>query len=282
MQTALILFIYCHCPPRLEVGAQGLNALISVLKTDQTDSEIISYVLETFSNIFCPDEFEEEIIPENQRDDFTGVGEGFSEMFLKSEENLPLLLEFLEEFDFKIRRPAISALNYLLTNCPRTLQAQILNSHTGVSKLMDVLGETREVLRNDALIVLFKLTKGNSNIQKIVAFENAFDKLMEIMEFEGWTDGGIVVEDCLRLLLNLLRNNPSNQTFFKEGSYINRLLAALDITSTETAEYGWDAQKVSNMLHILQLIRTLVAPSNPAQERLFIGIKKISGSVSFI
>jgi hypothetical protein len=30
----------------------------------------------------------------------------------------------------------------------------------GVSKLMDVLGETREVLRNDALIVLFKLTKG--------------------------------------------------------------------------------------------------------------------------
>ena len=88
----------------MEVGAQGLNALISVLKTDQTDSEIISYVLETFSNIFCPDEFEEEIIPENQRDDFTGVGEGFSEMFLKSEENLPLLLEFLEEFDFKIRQ----------------------------------------------------------------------------------------------------------------------------------------------------------------------------------
>ena len=140
---------------------------------------------------------------------------------------------------------------------------------------MDVLGETREVLRNDALIVLFKLTKGNSNIQKIVAFENAFDKLMEIMEFEGWTDGGIVVEDCLRLLLNLLRNNPSNQTFFKEGSYINRLLAALDITSTETAEYGWDAQKVSNMLHILQLIRTLVAPSNPAQGRKFLGIKNI-------
>jgi hypothetical protein len=36
-----------------------------------------------------------------------------------------------------------------------------------------------------------------------------------------------VVEDCLRLLLNLLRNNPSNQTFFKEGSYISRLLMAL-------------------------------------------------------
>ena len=50
---------------------------------------------------------------------------------------------------------------------------------------------------------------------------------------EGWTDGGIVVEDCLRLLLNLLRNNPSNQTFFKEGSYINRIKPALDVFDTE-------------------------------------------------
>jgi hypothetical protein len=31
------------------------------------------------------------------------VGQGFSEIFLKNEEHLPLLLDFLEEFDFKIR-----------------------------------------------------------------------------------------------------------------------------------------------------------------------------------
>ena len=33
---------------------------------------------------------------------------------------------------------------------------------------------------------LFKM----SFTMMLVAFENAFDKLMEIMEFEGWTDGG--------------------------------------------------------------------------------------------
>jgi hypothetical protein len=32
---------------------------------------------------------------------------------------------------------------------------------------MDVLGETREVLRNDALIVLFKLTKGIARITRL-------------------------------------------------------------------------------------------------------------------
>jgi len=247
---------------RLEVGAQGLAPLMNVLKTDGSDTEIISYVLDTLCNICSPEDFDEEVV-DDSREDITGVGEGFSEMFLKNKENITLLLTYMEEFDFKIRRPAVQLLTDLLTNCSREVQQQLLDSHIGVSRLMDILGETREVLRNDALILLFKVTKGNANLQKIVAFENAFDKLFEIMEAEGWTDGGIVVEDCLRLLLNLLRNNPSNQTFFKEGSYINRIKPGLDVI--ETDDQGWDAQKVANMLHILQLIRTLVSPSNPTQ-----------------
>ena len=251
--------IYLH---RLEVGAQGLSSLADVLRVDSSDTEIISYVLDTICNICSPEEFEEEVISEN-RDDITGVGEGFSEIFLKSKENLSIVLKYLEEFDFKIRRPAVQLISCLLTNCTREVQHQLLDSHVGVSLMMDVLGDTREVLRNDSLILLYKVTKGNANLQKIVAFENAFDKLFEIIEAEGWTDGGIVVEDCLRLLLILLRNNPSNQTFFKEGGYINRLKLAFDVFEVE--DQGWDAQKVANMLHVLHLVRTLVSPANPGQ-----------------
>ena len=69
------------------------------------------------------------------------------------------------------------------------------------------------------LLLLIQLTKGNSNIQKIVAFENAFDRLFEVIAEEGYADGGIVVEDCLLFMLNLLRNNASNQNFFKEGKF---------------------------------------------------------------
>lgn len=67
------------------------------------------------------------------------------------------------------------------------------------------------------LLLLIQLTKGNANIQKIVAFENAFDRIFDVIEQEGNADGGIVVEDCLLLMLNLLRGNVSNQNFFKEG-----------------------------------------------------------------
>ena len=60
------------------------------------------------------------------------------------------------------------------------LAQQILN---GIyCRLMDVLVDAREVLRNDALLLLIQLTKGHANLQKIVAFENAFDKLCDIME----------------------------------------------------------------------------------------------------
>ena len=66
-------------------------------------------------------------------------------------------------------------------------------------------------------MLLIQLTKGNANIQKIVAFENAFDRICDVISQEGAIDGGIVVEDCLLLMVNLLRGNYSNQNFFKEG-----------------------------------------------------------------
>jgi hypothetical protein len=72
-----------------------------------------------------------------------------------------------------------------------------------------------------ALLLLVGLTKSNANIQKIIAFENGFDRIIQIIESEGFSDGGPIVEDSLLLFLNLLKGNTSNQTFFREGSQLN-------------------------------------------------------------
>lgn len=40
------------------------------------------------------------------------------------------------------------------------------------------------------LLLLQQLTKGNAAIQKIVAFENAFERLLDIITEEGSSDGG--------------------------------------------------------------------------------------------
>lgn len=261
---------------RVLVGAQALDPLIIVLERDASDEEIVGYALDTISNICSPDEFEEELLAakngtsglngNSMSNGSSSVGEQFTEIYLKRDTNVQLIIDLLEEYDFKIRRPAIRLLTHLLTNQPRKMQETILASRMGVSRLMDVLVDSREVLRNDALLLLIQLTKGNANLQKIVAFENSFDKLVDIIEVEGYSDGGIVVEDCLRLMLNLLRNNSSNQTFFREGSYIQRISNFFDLNlDEEEIEIGWSAQKVSNMLHMLLVVRTLVSPSNPTQ-----------------
>jgi hypothetical protein len=92
----------------------------------------------------------------------------------------------------------------------RRLQEAILASPMGVSRLMDMMLE-REVIRNEALLLLIFLTRSAEEIQKIVVFEGAFERLFKIVTEEGGSDGGIIVQDCLELLNNLLRNNPSNQ-----------------------------------------------------------------------
>ncbi|XP_075947476.1 general vesicular transport factor p115 isoform X3 [Anarhichas minor] len=264
---------------RMEVGTQAMDHLVNILQTDRSDSEILGYALDTMYNILCNDEEEEQdesedaVTPisasgkhknasmpdetaQKQSDD---LGAQFTEQFVQDAEHVTLLLSLLEEFDFHVRWPGVKLLTVLLKNQGVQVQGIILVSPMGVSRLMDLLADSREVIRNDGLLLLQQLTKSNAAIQKIVAFENAFERLLDIITEEGSSDGGIVVEDCLLLLLNLLKNNSSNQNFFKEGSYIQRMKPWFEIGDDNS---GWSAQKVTNLHLMLQLVRVMVSPVN--------------------
>lgn len=45
-------------------------------------------------------------------------------------------------------------------------------------------------LSHKGVLLLQALTRGNGAIQKIVAFENAFERLLDIITEEGNSDGG--------------------------------------------------------------------------------------------
>uniref|UniRef100_A0A672HMN3 General vesicular transport factor p115 n=1 Tax=Salarias fasciatus TaxID=181472 RepID=A0A672HMN3_SALFA len=242
---------------RMEVGTQAMDHLITILQTDRSDSEIVGYALDTLYNIICNDEEEEQ--DENAQKQADDLGAQFTDKFIEDPEHITLLLTLLEEFDFHVRWPGVKLLTSLLKNQGVQVQGIILVSPMGVSRLMDLLADSREVIRNDGLLLLQQLTKGNAAIQKIVAFENAFERLLDIITEEGSSDGGIVVEDCLLLLLNLLKNNSSNQNFFKEGSYIQRMKPWFEVGDDNS---GWSAQKVTNLHLMLQLVRVMVSPVN--------------------
>lgn len=60
-----------------------------------------------------------------------------------------------------------------------SLQA-VLAAPTGVTRLMDMLGE-KEALRNEALLLFMGLSRSNETIQQIAAFEGAFERLLSII-----------------------------------------------------------------------------------------------------
>jgi len=85
------------------------------------------------------------------------VGGQFTEIFTKQADNVSTVLGLMEEFEFHVRWPAVKLLSNMLTHRPRQVQEMVLISPMGVSKLMDLLGDSREVVRNDvsSKIILF-------------------------------------------------------------------------------------------------------------------------------
>ena len=111
---------------RVEVGVQALDHMIEILQSeDRNDEEIVGYALDTLANICCPDEFEEEVkAPEDPSKAATSTnrtkahttvnqgchGEQFTEIYLKRESNVQCVIDVLEDYDFRIRRPAIKVM----------------------------------------------------------------------------------------------------------------------------------------------------------------------------
>ena len=243
---------------KVEVGTLCTDVLLDVLSKDKMDSEIVGYAVETLWNV-------NEIERLGSGEDKLSRPEiQFSEAIVQKQENITLLLNLLEDFEFNVRRPTTVLLWVLFQNKRAEMQDAILVIPQGISRVIDLLSDSREVIRNDAILLLAELTQSNKQIQKIVAFENAFDRLLAIIYEEGYGDGGIVVEDCINVLLNLLKGNNSNQAYFRETNLINHLVPFFDFKQS-TDGNTWSPQKVANVLQMLSLVRTLVSPNNPQQ-----------------
>lgn len=113
----------------------------------------------------------------------------------------------------------------------------------------------------EALLLLTSLTPASPDLQKLVAFENAFDRIFDIIESEGsLTNGGVIVQDCLSLLANLLRLNASNQSFFRETGGVAKISHTLALALKEEASQDgineWNGpQRDKNLWGFLSVIR---------------------------
>lgn len=238
------------------VASGALRSLIGSLSKDGEDVDTVKVVLETLLMLFSPNEDSPEASEE--------IALWLADEFTQRQENISLLLDFLDSSDFYSRLYALQLLGAILSaRTPRTEEC-IFTAPLGISRLVSILDDKREAIRNEAISLLTYLTPTSVEIQKLVAFESAFERLFSIIEADGsLADGGRTVEDCLILLANLLRRNISNQSLFRESGCISRLAELLGRVLQPQSEApdiaSWaQVQKNRNVYAFLAVIRLFV------------------------
>ena len=224
-------------PLRL-VDRGGYSVLVKLLREE--DTEVMRDTLETLANLFDSE------LPKGREDDAAEVKAMHNvSVFLTRDGSVSDLMLGAENEDVYARYHAVQALMRLLGLARRQTQEAILNEPTCVGRLMGLVEDSREVVRNEVLLLLARLGEGHAGVQNLLGFQGAFDKLLDIIETESAQDdaaagaavggggnggqssgsgrGGVVVHDCLRILSSLVQRNASCCRFFREAGAIARL-----------------------------------------------------------
>ncbi|KAI9891999.1 MAG: hypothetical protein M1814_002194 [Vezdaea aestivalis] len=235
------------------VASGALRGLIESLRKDGEDVETVRVVLETLLMLFNPDQSS----PEASDD----ISLWLADEFTQRQDNITVLLDLLDRPEFYSRLYALQILSAILALRPERTQECVFTAPLGISRLVATLDDKREAVKNEGLILLTGLTPSSPELQKLVAFENAFERVFRLIEAEGsLSQGGIIVQDCLSLLANLLRLNVSNQSFFRETGFVTKFaLLIKDANSEQEAEGGlaeWArVQRDKNIWGLLAVLR---------------------------
>ncbi|MCL7021468.1 hypothetical protein MKW94_024356 [Papaver nudicaule] len=239
---------------QLAFGELGISVLMGVIKDERDNEKMVKGALEALASALTPIAQEGGVKNEIQPAMMN------SDLLCREAENISLISSLLDLDNFTVQYHTLQLLTALLTTSPNRVQEAILTIPQGITRLMDML-MNREAIRNEALLLLTYLTHEAEEIQKIVVFEGAFEKIFTIIQDEGGAEGGVVVEDCLVLLNNLL-HCLSNQRLLRETTGFEPLISILMLESKVSK---FSKQKTSNLLRALEIIELLLG-GGPAAE----------------
>ena len=200
---------------------------------------------------------------------------------LAEKDSLLALLSLLStDHSFYTRFGALQWLVCITEHRRAEVQEYVLTAPGGCSAVLQCLeaapSSSTEIIRNEALLLLPQLVKDSVDIQKIVAFEGVFERLLDIVAQEGRIEGGVVVQDALEGLEALLLHNVSNQNNFRETLSIPLLAPLLfyppplppqapEGAAHERTQHvqafllqEWDEQKLINAQILMRCIGHLV------------------------
>ena len=131
-----------------------------------------------------------------------------------------------------------------------TVSSATVCSGVAIGHLASILQDSREILRNEAVLLFCELSINSKDLPVLFAFESGFELIISILDSEGWTDGGIIVQDCLQLATLVLEDNTNTQSFFREMGFLHKLLPLYHMNSSWNGYYS----TASRLLTIYQCV----------------------------
>ncbi|KAF7289233.1 hypothetical protein MIND_01384700 [Mycena indigotica] len=241
-----------------DVGERALHGLLEVLANDaEVDADIGKAALETLI-VLCDVEESKEI------------GFKHTDVVLETDKAINTLFTLMADTNFYTRFASLQFLSTLLQNRRPVVQAYFLKARSGSSSIMSVLEDKREIIRNEVITMVQTLISQSPDIQKVLAFEGAFEKLFNIVTQEGGVEGGVVPQAALSCVDALLRFNTSNQSYFRDTPLPPVLCTLLlyppnlpvdEKAPQEFALQYWDDQKTANASLIVAIMGMFIGSS---------------------
>lgn len=274
---------------RESVIASGLKPLLNILKKDSLDEDLVKAILETLLILFIRGDGDDDLtrswisqqsrlrngkypsplVMKQERDH--QVVDQFSlwiaDALIQSDDLIHLVIGFLDTDNFHIKLYTVQLLEAIMATRPNRARSAILSLPTSISTFVSLLDDIHEPIRDETILLLMAVVNDSPHVQKLVAFENIFDRLFTIIEEEGGLRGSLVVNDCLSLVNNILKYNTSNQTLFLETGNIPKLAHVLNEPLTEDEEFFWNDQRIINMTTTLDIVALTVEPSSTVAKK---------------
>ncbi|QLQ80805.1 hypothetical protein HG537_0E01600 [Torulaspora globosa] len=264
---------------REAVIATGLKPLLNTLKKDYEDESCVKAILETLLILFIRGDgnndltrswisqqsrlqngkYPSPLVMKQELQQVDQFSLWIADAITQSDEIVHLVLELLETENFHIRLYAIQLLEAVVATRPLRSRNAINSLPTGISTLVSLLDDAHEVVRDEAVLLLMAVVNDSPHVQKLVAFENIFDRLFSIIDEEGGLRGSLVVSDCLSLINNILKFNTSNQSLFLETGNLPQLARILD-EPLSGEDFFWNDQRIVNIKTAMDIVSLTVEP----------------------
>ncbi|KIY69815.1 hypothetical protein CYLTODRAFT_372068 [Cylindrobasidium torrendii FP15055 ss-10] len=248
-----------------DVGDRALPGLLEVLYNDaEVDADIGKAVLETLTQLCEMDENSE-------------LGSKYTDAILATEKAVHVLFGLLADNTFYTRFATLQFLSALLQNRRQVVQGYFLTASSGATSMVAVLEDQREIIRNEGISVVQSLITNSPDIQKILAFQGAFERLFNTIRQEGGVEGGAVAREALACVDALLRFNSSNQSYFRETGIPPALCTLLSFAPNisfqepppqEFALQFWDTPKLNNASYVVAIVGMLLGSKGGSEQEV--------------